>query len=384
MQPISGVGDIVEKEVSGVPEPPKIKKKKPLSQWKARRSRVVLDPEAPSSGQQPQSENVQTKILASTSKTPKKVNEAPLSEQEKIHLQNIRQIQKMTPQEIEQEREQIFKTMDPSVLQSLLRRAELKEENSSPHFTEPKQTNIIDGTKTPAHGTLVEWFPGEEPQMKAESPQHSSKHVFFDDSIQEAPNDNITQDKEEALPSTVHFPPAPEELRKYFPDLPVETEKLAWMQPISESEENEYHEEMTSVAPSELRFDFNGNLITPRLSREISQSVGLHHHGDAPSAAGYTIPELAHLCRSSHPAQRSIAIQTIGRVLHKLRLRKYAKSSDLQEGLEAIVRETRIIDTLTEFSDERTRSLTVRTLAVEALWLARTDNSQQIKNTDTN
>ena len=47
-------------------------------------------------------------------------------------------------------------------------------------------------------------------------------------------------------------------------------------------------------------------------------TAGLHHHGAAPEDAGYTIGELAHLARSTVPAQRCVAFQTLGRVLYRL------------------------------------------------------------------
>lgn len=361
----------------------------------------------------------------------------------------------MSPAEIANERERLFQTLDPAVLQSLLRRAELKE-------SEMRTPRSVTGQKTPSHGSRVEWFPenvsgvgmssdspprvpepedisrpvgagktagdsaikssqrdvaggtlsgdglcgsqtpasgtcnaarGDAPRMHTlqERPQGKSTRSGFSASA----NSDLATSQQDSSPvgvgtglasnssaggepkpdAHVHFPPPPEELRKYFPDLPVETDKLAWMQPISETEQYEYSAEMASVRPSELRFDFHGNLLTPRQSQQIPTSAGLHHHGDAPAAAGYTLPELGRLARSAHPAQRSMAIQTAGRVLHKLRKRQFAKSSDLQEGLEALVRETRLLDTLMEQS--HARSLTVRALAIEALWLAHPDEVEK-------
>lgn len=258
----------------------------------------------------------------------------------------------MSPEEIQNEREEIFQSMDASVLQGLLKRIELKEAGESQNTTTPSDA----AASSPAIA---------EPAVLEESTPDNAK---FDTQ----PTDQVVSDVHEHDDETMHFPSAPDDLKKYFPDLPVETEKMAWMQPISAEEENEYSAELASVAPSEIRFDFNGNLLTPRLSRAIDGSKGLHHHGDAPSAAGYTILELAHLARSSHPAQRSMAIQTLGRVLHKLYLGKFKKSSDLQGGLEHLVETGRVMDTLYEAAGEKTRSITVRTLATEALWLIET------------
>ncbi|OLY85025.1 RNA polymerase II-associated protein rba50 [Smittium mucronatum] len=67
---------------------------------------------------------------------------------------------------------------------------------------------------------------------------------------------------------------------------------------------------------SHLRFDFNGSLVD--VLDDIPTYKGLHHHGENPDDAGYTIPELLHLSRSTVPGQRSIAIKLIGQILHNI------------------------------------------------------------------
>jgi len=387
-----GASDIVERDTGNrAPEPPKPKPAKPFTKkWTSRRRPVVLDPTAPKVGPQAGPQAAKAAAVPNASGAGGAVaGEAPLSDSERIHLENIRKIQKMSPSEIEQEREEIFRSMDPAVLESLLKRAEKKETEKKPSagaLNEP--TAPVVGPRAPPRGTAAEWDPSPvehkgvhfaqpEPQPVAPAgPAQPAQPV--EPALQPgAPGtaDQETAAQETSVPvSGVHFASPPEDLRRFFPDLPVETEKLAWMLPIGDDEEAEYSTQLVSVAPSELRFDFHGDLVTPRRSREIPTNAGLHHHGDAPSAAGYTLPELAHLSRSAHPAQRAMAIQTVGRVLHKLRKRKFARSSELQEGLDALVKQTRILDTLAEAADDRTRSLTVRTRAIEALWLAHAAN----------
>lgn len=438
---MQGAGDIIEKDVDAAPAPPQAPKVKHMQKkWIPRRRPVVLDPEAPkptpASARAPPASAGATPSGAST-QTKSTNSQEPLSDTERIHLENIRKIQKMSPEEIEREREEIFKSMNPDVLQSLLRRAELKEsENaqgkpqSTPQSTpksasqgstqgapqgvseaKPKSTPLsapgkeVEAPRAPPAGSMAEWDPApeqattpnttvepaEQPSTPAadntnnihhthshsHSHNHSHTHNHDGDAHTHGTGEAHAHESSESTGSSVHFPPPPDELRKFFPDLPVETEKMAWMQPIADDEEVEYSSELASIAPSELRFDFKGNLITPRMSRLIPSTEGLHHHGDAPAAAGYTLPELAHLCRSSHSAQRSMAIQTAGRVLHKFRLGKFNRSSELQEGLKALILQTRIMESLIEAAEESTRSLTVRTLATEALWLANGTPSNQ-------
>lgn len=49
-------------------------------------------------------------------------------------------------------------------------------------------------------------------------------------------------------------------------------------------------------------------------------NVGLHHHGDDPGAAGYTLEELFVLSRSSFLQQRVIAMQTLSRIIAQVKI----------------------------------------------------------------
>jgi hypothetical protein len=196
-------------------------------------------------------------------------------------------------------------------------------------------------------------------------------------------------------PSNVHFPKDPTNAtndlnpedpdffkqlhEKYYPDLSAEPEKMAWMtEPTSVADVEAALPD--SMLPSELRFDFKGKIISPRRGLAIPVTAGLHHHGDAPAVAGYTIPELAHLARSTAHSQRCMAIQTLGRILYRLGHKASADDGDngRQQGygpeitpaLWGLVDEARVVDSLQEAADEkRTKSMSVRAYAIEALWL---------------
>jgi len=64
-----------------------------------------------------------------------------------------------------------------------------------------------------------------------------------------------------------------------------------------------------------VRFDLGGRQIDPSSADTIDVSEGLHHHGEAPAAPGYTLAELSRLARSTVPAQRSQALLTLAGVL---------------------------------------------------------------------
>ncbi|KAJ1916586.1 hypothetical protein H4219_003705 [Mycoemilia scoparia] len=73
---------------------------------------------------------------------------------------------------------------------------------------------------------------------------------------------------------------------------------------------------------SHIRFGFDGQILES-VEANIPVSKGLHHHGDDPDEAGYTIPELLHLCRSKVPAQRSLPLRVLSNVLHKVNTGAY-------------------------------------------------------------
>ncbi|OMJ20995.1 RNA polymerase II-associated protein rba50 [Smittium culicis] len=73
-----------------------------------------------------------------------------------------------------------------------------------------------------------------------------------------------------------------------------------------------------------LRFDFNGTLVD--VLDDIPTYEGLHHHGENPDSAGYTIPELLHLSRSTVSGQRAIANKLIGNILHNINVLAFSET----------------------------------------------------------
>ncbi|CAD0085901.1 unnamed protein product [Aureobasidium mustum] len=259
------------------------------------------------------------------------------TERRRIDEENRQRIAEMSPEEIEEERRELLSSLDPSLIQRLLGRATIEEGGSNEDF--PGLQERVEETKQEVKA-----------QPEAMKPRKTVKFAEVEDDSVDAKvgsgarNGSETPAKQQkhdnpgheaaaevALPtdSTIHFPrpPQPPSLdpsdpnfledlhEKYFPDLPADPEKLEWM---TSSPSNAYSATQTSLDPKDIRFAFTGALIPPSLAAEIPVTLGLHHHGDAPDAAGYTIPELAMLARSSVPAQRCVAFQTLGRVLYRL------------------------------------------------------------------
>ncbi|KAI5964114.1 uncharacterized protein KGF55_002056 [Candida pseudojiufengensis] len=186
---------------------------------------------------------------------------------------------------------------------------------------------------------------------------------------------------------------------KYYPDLPKETEKLSWMTtPLPKQVSTTYE------SISDMRFDFKGNLIQIDINEEtesqkgIPTYLGLHHHSENPQLAGYTLSELAHLSRSVVPGQRCLSIQTLGRILHKLCKHELnilpvadeVENQDLQKMVVIfekmmwdLIDELRIVESLKEAADEKkTKNLSVRNYAIEALWLLQIGGGVPVQDDD--
>ncbi|OJD35586.1 transcription factor [Diplodia corticola] len=350
--------------------------------------------------------------------TPKDDASAEEIERRQIDEDNKKRLAAMTPEEIEAERQELFSSLNPAFIQRLLARANIDEgsnERSFPSTTNLPQTEIPPSTSTePKSPKVAKKVTFEEP----EAPKPSTDSTKADDIANDAA---VDMSKLEAAPEgsppaapAIHFPRPlkPPELDpndpnflqdlhdKYFPDLAADPQSLLWAAPLptpgSEADrQSPYHPSLRSLDAKDVRFGFNGAIIPPKLARDMAVNLGLHHHGEAPEAAGYTIPELALLARSKVPAQRCMAFQTLGRILFRLGRGEFGiegtisvegpevlreghedelerqnekDMSMLARGLWECVEEHRVIDTLSEEVNKQSGHLTAKTFAEEALW----------------
>lgn len=416
------IGEIVEKEIeppaefkasditSGFPAADLLKKKRALKFKSAQKANITKAPNN-------QNDTKPTKNTL---------------EAQKIHQENLDKIASMTDAEIMQEQQELLSGLDPNLVKNLLKRSTAR---SKDHHDDHQHAEGYDGWIGGARdGSKADLGHLDENDVNRALGLNDStkKSVSFastidyqelddgekqnlgtwedvDDVKQLAVNTNAVEPDDQVAPEEyqllseeaengeegVHFPKPvsdkDEDLDlddpnffdklhdKYYPDLPKETSKLSWMTtPVPQIVHTTYE------SVSDIRFDFKGNIVelpdTKESINKIPTYLGLHHHSDSPNLAGYTLPELAHLSRSVVPGQRCISIKTLGRILHKLGLHKYnvaaEVSAEINEQFEdmiwSIVEELRIIDTLTEAADEnRTKNLSVRNYALEALWLWR-------------
>lgn len=321
-------------------------------------------------------------------------------ERHQIDVENRQRIAKMSSEDIDQARKELMSGLSESLIERLLKKANIEEDQNT-------KDSILQG--------------GEGKQSSSKT--SSKKKVTFDSRqsaegfIQTPPQDDeldlgpenvpvkfppdlqpVSTFEGWPVPPSFHFPHPPtppsldpedpEFLTKlhsiYFPSLSSNPNALSWMQPPDAAENEAYSPSRDNLPPSAVRFDFRGRLLPPRLASQIPTTKGLHHHGAAPEAAGYTIPELAHLSRSSFPSQRCIAYQTLGRILYRLGTGVFGpEDHELCQGLWKSIEQGRVLDTLTAEAarDEKSGNRSNWVTATEALWLWRKGGGRKWKAT---
>ncbi|PBP19739.1 transcription factor [Diplocarpon rosae] len=338
-----------------------------------------------------------------------------------IDQENIQRLAAMSPEEIAEERQELISGLDPSVLQMLLKRSNLDEGRGDTGIDPPSSKSAAAqaeetveherqhgkkwdsqhrGTDPASH---TDRTPVPEPAGKRID---AAKSVRFTDDESEPPHPIGLQSActpSEPLPSgfqpSIHFPSAPSapELdpsdpdflsqlhSKYFPSLPADPSKLAWMAPLPTAgsiadQESPYYPAAAGLNANALRFDFRGGLLPPRIARAVPVTRGLHHHGEAPEAAGYTVPELARLARSAFPAQRCVAFQTLGRLLYRLGRGEWGgPESEITKGLWMCVKGGKVIETLEAAAGAAGGHQGSKAYAVEALWLWQKGGGEVVK-----
>lgn len=403
--------DIKEKEIGAVrapslpkPKPagfPEHKKRTRVSAFKQKRQEANSTSQAQDGAKQEKPSRPASSQQAGPS---------GLDEKQRIDQDNNNLLASMSPEQIEEERQELLARLDPSIVQMLLKRANIDEHSSASVFDEPAEgsPDRPEATRPPEEkpAIVIDDTTTAPPEEKPSKPR---KTVHFDEDAPppEPPTDLFEATSQQPPPpssssttattvdtfaaNTTHFP-QPKQLpdldpddpdfletlhQKYFPSLPADPSKLAWMAPIPTphsvaDRESPYYPGQTSLSISALRFDFKGRLLAPSKSRNIPVSKGLHHHGEAPEAAGYTVTELGRLARSAVPAQRCVAYQTLGRILFRLGKGDWGNNeAEVAKGIWRSVQENRVMDSLLEAAEvpEGQGHRGSRSYAVEALWL---------------
>jgi hypothetical protein len=307
----------------------------------------------------------------------------------RIDEENKQRLADMSTTEIDEERQELLAGLNPSLIERLLKRANLDEGRGDTGIDLPApKPDHLEEKNVNAGGVEAQVTPAPKPLGRLVENLKSVRFEEDEQNLESESNGMISGAGIDQQPE-VHFPSAPpvadldpsdpsflENLHsKYFPDLPNDPSKLAWMAPIPmhgsvADQESPYYPRHEGLPASALRFDFRGGLLPPRISRAMPITKGLHHHGEAPEAAGYTVPELARLSRSAFPAQRCIAYQALGRFLYRLGRGEWGdEDSEITKGLWRCVEEGKIVQTLEEAASADGGHQGSKVYAVEAAWL---------------
>ncbi|KAI1619906.1 RPAP1-like protein [Exophiala viscosa] len=288
-----------------------------------------------------------------------------LESQQKAEIseENTRRIAEMSVEDIEEARAELMRNLNPFFVERLLKRANIEEDQQ-----QWPEDNPDEDTREQNSGTILDSATLEDtpvPTLPAHGePAGPSMHFPVP-----------PRSKDEYVPLDPNDPAFFSELKShYFPDTPHDPSSMTWLQDPTEEEKQDslYNPEKESYLTSALRFGFNGRLIPPKESLEIDVKEGLHHHGEAPSSAGYTIPELAMLSRSTLPNQRCIAYQILGRVLYRLGRGDFGpRGSELHEALWSVIEKEKPVEVMMAEANRQGGHVSAKAHATEALWLWR-------------
>ncbi|KLJ13021.1 hypothetical protein EMPG_12006 [Blastomyces silverae] len=387
------IGDIKERASSSTPLPPAPprasssstgfpgpRKRSRVSTFKKQRS----EPESLRNHKQPPEES-STSGRSNLGQAPSYAE----NEKKSIEEETKQRLAAMSPAEIERERGELMSALPQSLIERLLRRANIEEDHQHEEMKhrmdkgrrDNREGNSPTGSKGEPEGTSTQpRKPPKSVSFDIPSSQTVEKPAVADFEEQERPPqpssiiDNLPppHPPSELYPASefptgpIHFPKPPPRQSPmpnldpsspsfladlqthYFPDIPHDPSSLSWLQPPNDPASDDpnnpstspYHPDSaaTSISPASLRFSLIGSLLAPRTSLSIPTTLGLHHHAEDPEAAGYTIPELAILSRSTLPAQRCLAWQVLGRFLYRLGKGEFGeRGSALVEGLWSVV-----------------------------------------------
>jgi hypothetical protein len=242
------------------------------------------------------------------------VGETGISRSE-IHRENLQRLAGMSSEEVEQARDDLLGTMDPSLVAMLRKRrggpkpqarGDVQKPAAKPpsKFRSEVRPNKTAGESTP---------PPRPPSTSGPPP-----NLF--PTLPPGVSDKLAtiRTDEELIAAT----------QEYLPSF--EKDKLAWMEPVKDKGKG------TPIFAKPPRFDLSGVRVILKGDEHLlgegedvrnvrvvgvqdGDEESLYHHGDDPTLPGYTVDELVHLSRSVVSGQRLTAFRALTKVLQRRR-----------------------------------------------------------------
>ncbi|XP_020569360.1 RNA polymerase II-associated protein 1 isoform X1 [Oryzias latipes] len=204
----------------------------------------------------------------------------------RIHMENQAKLRVMSQSEILEEQKKLLSQLDPRLVEFVRSH---KAQSVQSEETNKKEDALEKAGGPPSSGPVFYC----ERSMEEEEPQPPS-----------------------AIITEVELPVKPQKEWVHMDKL--EPEKLEWMKDLPPPRKKGTEKAM------QARFDFAGTLMPP--TEDLPTHLGLHHHGEEPERAGYSLQELFLLSRSQLIQQRSLALNTLANILSKARAGEYASA----------------------------------------------------------
>ncbi|XP_064421161.1 RNA polymerase II-associated protein 1 [Latimeria chalumnae] len=233
-------------------------------------------------------------------------------EAQKIHEENLERLCALSEEQILEERKKLLAQLDPTLV------AFLKSKKTGTCPIEEQEMELTEQTLDAQVDTIT---PDLEirtlPKIAKAIPSPSARK-------QESPNLETVSEREdeEREPATqteitvADLPVKPE--KEWLHMDSVEQEKLEWMKDLPTPKLKRTKKVM------QARFSLKGELIPP--DTDIPTYHGLHHHGEEPEQAGYSLQELFHLSRSHVIQQRTLSLQILAHIVQKAKDGEFASS----------------------------------------------------------
>ncbi|XP_074602531.1 uncharacterized protein LOC141856161 [Brevipalpus obovatus] len=199
---------------------------------------------------------------------------APLSShvdsQSEMERENDQLLNSMTPQQINEMREQVMSSLDPKLVDFLRNRGKKRQDTKMDMPTSSLKigASIID------------------------------HHIQPERNPPKSDGDNNCNELPISIDEVVE--------NKWLNMNIIEEDKLEWARPIPAGGKQ--------TDSKSARFNFSGHLVLD----DVSVKEGLHHHGDEPDRAGYSLEDLFNFIQSTYDAQKILGLQVLGRIFEKV------------------------------------------------------------------
>ncbi|KAF4317174.1 hypothetical protein JM18_007674 [Phytophthora kernoviae] len=228
-----------------------------------------------------------------------------------IDAANKARLQEMSPQEILEAQQELLKSLDPQLIEKLKNR---RKSPGKPIVKKSEKREV----------------PSKEKIVKSSGGEQGNVVVAGEAVVAQEEREEQQRLKEEEIRNLSAIK-TEEELRAHAQQLPPEERaKLDWTQSTQEKKDGKSaaatSKKIKRPAVEEAtleRFDLDGQVLQAT-DTGVPLHSGLFHHGDDPDSAGYTLPELLHLARSSVASQRAMALSVVAKILHKRQIQQNA------------------------------------------------------------